>query len=117
MRRARGQIGGPLREDRLPVLEQHEQIRAAVEIDIHDRPHAFVCDQIEFIVEIGSLIEVAVDDAPGDDPVLVVFVCVGGAVEVGVGQRAAKLARRIVEAPEIRPAVSIAILDVDGAIA
>ena len=100
----------PLRKDRLTLLEEHEQVGRAVEVDIHDGTRMLARRRVEFLDEIDTVVKVAIRLASYDLATFVVLVHIRSAVEVRIESHFGELAQMIVDVPHIGPSVAVPIL-------
>ena len=94
-------------------MKQDEQVGSAIVINVDDGSDVFVGRRVEFFDQIDAIVEIPVRFAADERPVLVILLDVGSAVEVGVDANFGGLSLIVVLAPDVRPAVAIAILRTD----
>jgi hypothetical protein len=105
----------PFRKDCLTALEEDEQVGRAVVVNVLDRTHTLVRRGVEFLDKVDLVVEVAIRLSAYEYITFVVLVNIRSAIEVGIEGHFAKLALRIVRAPDVGPAVAVPILDTGGA--
>lgn len=108
--------GRPFREDGAPILNENEQVRNAVEVNVDDGTYALLCDRNVLLDQVDAIVEVPIPLTLDERPVYVVFVFVWLAIEVPIDGNADELIAGVVNPPDIRPSVPILIARADEAV-
>jgi hypothetical protein len=111
----RGEVG-PFLENRPSILEQNEQVRGAVEVDVDDLTRETPARRVELFDQIRAVVEVPIQLAPDEHAGDIVLAFVRPTIKVPVTGILNELIVGVVDPPDIGPSIPISIVGPDKAI-